>query len=108
MLPSLPVSLRATIIFLIASRLSLLQNFPGDKSSPALQLCVVLRVHIAIASRPRWLALFLLEHDKGELQPHQLFCGVGLAHLPTLVLLMAGAQWRLRSWTEGPVVPLGV
>jgi hypothetical protein len=49
-----------------------------------------------------------LEHDEGELRPHHLVNRVGLDHLPNLSLLMARAQWTLRGWTEGPVVPLGI
>jgi hypothetical protein len=29
-----------------------------------------------------------------------------MTHLPTLVLPMAGVQWILHEWTEGPYVPL--
>jgi hypothetical protein len=46
--------------------------------------------------------------DEGELRLHLLVGGVGLAHLPTLVLPMEGVQWTLCNSTEGHVVPLGV
>jgi hypothetical protein len=47
-------------------------------------------------------------HDEGKFRSHQLVVGVGLAHLPTLVLLMVGEKWTLRDWTEGPSIPLRV
>jgi hypothetical protein len=52
--------------------------------------------------------MFLLVRDEGELRSHKLVVGVGLAHLPTLVLLMEGVQWTLCDWTKGHVVPLRV
>jgi hypothetical protein len=71
--------------------LSPLQTLSAEKPSPILQLDVVLRVLLALASRPGCLVLFLPVHDEGELRSHQRVDGVGLAHLPTLVLPMAGA-----------------
>jgi hypothetical protein len=88
--------------------LSLLQTLSGEKPSFALQICVVLQVLLALDSRPGWLVLFLLVHDEDELRSHQLVDVVGLAHLPSLVLPMAGVQWTLHDWTKGPAVPLGV
>jgi hypothetical protein len=88
--------------------LSPLQTLSGEKPSPALHLNIVLLLVLALASRPRWLVLFLLMCDEGELQSHQLIFGVGLAHLLTLVILMAGAQWTLCNLIEGLVVPLRV
>jgi hypothetical protein len=70
--------------------LSLLQTWPREKPSLVLQLYDVLRFHLVLASMPRWLVLFLPMHDKGKLRPHLLIGKFGLAHLPTLVLLMAG------------------
>jgi hypothetical protein len=86
----------------------LLKTFPGDKPSPILQVEIVLQVLLVLDSRHGWLVLFLLVLVEGELQLHMLVDRVGLAHLPTLVLLMAGAQWILRDCTEGPPVPLKV
>jgi hypothetical protein len=77
--------------------LSPLQTLSGEKPSPAPQLDVVLRLLLVLSSRPRWLVIFLPRHDEGELRSHQLVDGVGLAHLPTLVLLTVGAQWILRD-----------
>jgi hypothetical protein len=77
--------------------LSLIQMFPGEKPSPVLQICVFLRLHLVLASRPGWRFLFFLVHDEGELRLHQLVNGVGLAHLPTMVLIMVGAQWTLNG-----------
>jgi hypothetical protein len=77
--------------------LSPLQTLSGVKPSPTLQLDIVLLLLLALASRLGWLVLFLLVRDEGELRSHQLVVGVGLAHLPTLVLPMAGAQWTLRD-----------
>jgi hypothetical protein len=88
--------------------LSPIQTSSGEQPSSSLQVSVILRVLLALASRPGWLVLFLLVLDEGELRLHLLVGGVGLAHLPTLVLPMVGAQWTLRDWTEGPVVPLRV
>jgi hypothetical protein len=87
---------------------SLLQTLRGEKPSSVLQVNVVLRVLLAISSRPRWLVLFLLLLVEVKLRLHLLVNRVGLAHLPTLVLLMVGAQWILHDWTEGPIVPIGV
>jgi hypothetical protein len=42
-----------------------------------------------------WPGLSDLVLDEGELWLHQQVCGVGKAHLPTLVLLMEGVQWIL-------------
>jgi hypothetical protein len=108
MLLSLRVALRATVLFLVEFVLSPLQTWFGEQPSPALKVNVVLRVLLALASGPGWLVLFLPMHDEGELWSHQLVDGVGMAHLPTLILLMAGAQWTLHDWTEGPAIPLGV
>jgi hypothetical protein len=47
-------------------------------------------------------------HDEGELQLHRLVDGIGMAHLPTLALLMAVAQWKFHDYTEGHVVPLKI
>jgi hypothetical protein len=88
--------------------LSPLQTLSGEKPSHAPQLGVVILLLLALASRLGWLVLFLPVHDEGELQSHQLVCGVGLACLLTLVLPMAGVEWTLCDWTEGPIVPLGV
>jgi hypothetical protein len=88
--------------------LSPLQTLSGGKPSPALQLDVVILLLLALALRPGWLVLFILLRDEGELWSHPLVGGVGLAHLPTLVLPMVGAQWTLCDWTKGLVVPLGV
>jgi hypothetical protein len=85
-----------------------LQTLSGEKPSLSLQLGVVIQVLLTLASRPGWLVLFLLVCDEGELWSHQLVGGVGLAHLPTLVLPMEGAQWTPHDWTEGHVVPLRV
>jgi hypothetical protein len=108
MLFSLQISLQATVLFLAISMFSPLPILPGEKPSLALQLGVVLRVLLALASRSGWLVMFLLLLDKGELRLHLLVSGVGLTHLLTLVLPMAGVQWTLRNWTEGPTVPLRV
>jgi hypothetical protein len=86
--------------------LSHLQDLSGEQPSPTQQLDVVLRLLLALDSRQGWLVLFLPMHDEGELRSHQLVSGVGLAHLPNLVLSTAGTQWILRDWTEEPVVPL--
>jgi hypothetical protein len=85
-----------------------LQILSGEKPSPGPQLDVVLQVILALASRLGWLVLFLLVLVEGGLRLHLLVSGVGLAHLPTLVLPMVGAQWILRDWTEGPIAPFGV
>ena len=86
--------------------LSPLQTLSGVQPSPSLQLGVVILLLLSLISRPRWLVLFLLVRDEGELRSSQLVVGVGLAHIPTLVLSMTGAQWRLHGWNEGDVVPL--
>jgi hypothetical protein len=59
------------VIFLAESMLYPLQTLYEEKPSPALQLDIVLRVLIALASRPGWLVLFLPMHDKGEIRLHQ-------------------------------------
>jgi hypothetical protein len=97
MLLSLRVSLRAKILFLVASVLSLIQNFSREKPSSILKLYIVLRLCLALASTPGWLVLFLLECNEGELRLHQLVGGFGLLRVPTLVLLMTGAEWKLRG-----------
>jgi hypothetical protein len=74
-----------------------LSIFLGEQPSPALQLGVVLRVLLSLYSRPGWIVLFHLVLNKGEPRLHILADRVGLAHLPTLVLPMAGAQWTLRD-----------
>jgi hypothetical protein len=61
---------------------------------------------LGLASGPLWPGISHLLLDEGELQSHQLVYGVGRAHLPTLLLLMAGVQWILRDWIEGLVVLL--
>ena len=94
---SLRVSLRASVHFLVAFVLSLLQTWPREKPSLVMQLYDVLRFHLVLASMPRWIVLFHLMLVKGELRLYQLFCGVGLAHLPTLVLPMVGVQWILHG-----------
>jgi hypothetical protein len=83
------------------------QTLSEEQPSPALQLGVFLQLLLALTSRPGWLVFFLPVHDEGDLQSHQLVSEVGLAHLQSLVLLMAGVQWTLCDWTEEPVVPLG-
>jgi hypothetical protein len=100
------VSLRAIVPFLATFALSPHQTLFGEKSSLALQLDVVLQVLLVLSSKPRWIVRFPPVLIEGELQLHLLGGGVGLAHLPIIVLSMAGAQWRLHSWTEEPVVPL--
>jgi hypothetical protein len=97
--------LRATVPFLVVSVLFLHQTSLGEKDFPVLQHFVSLRVLLVLVSKPGWLILFLPVLVEGELRLYQLSGGVGLAHLPTLVLPV---QWRLRGWTEGPVVPLRV
>jgi hypothetical protein len=87
---------------------SLLQTLPREKPSLDLQICIILRLLLALASRPGWLVLFLLVCDERELRPHQLVGGVRLDHLPNLVLLMERVQWTLHDWIEGPVVPLRI
>jgi hypothetical protein len=77
--------------------LSPLQTLSRGKPSPTLQLSVVLLLLLSLSSRPGWLVLFLLMHNEGELRSHQLVVRVGLAHFPTLVLPMEGAQWTLRD-----------
>ena len=100
--------MRAIVIFLVVVALSLGQTLYGDQYSPTLQLCIVLQVCLALSSRHGWLVLFLLILIEAELLLYQLVSGFGLAHLPTLVLPMAGVQWTLRHWNEGFVVPLRV
>jgi hypothetical protein len=73
-----------------------------------MQLDATLEVLFALASRPGWLVLFLLVLIEGEIPLYHLVSGVGMAHLPTLVLSMAGVKWKLRGWTEGLAVPLKV
>jgi hypothetical protein len=68
----------------------LLKTLPGEKPSPILQVKIVLRVLLVLDSRHGCLFLFLLVLIEGELQLHLLVGRVGLAHLPTLVLPMAG------------------
>jgi hypothetical protein len=82
------------------------QNLLGEKYFPVLQLDAALQVLISLASKPGWLVLFPLVLVEGELRLSYLVGGVGLSHFPTLVLPMAGTQWRLHDWTEGLVVPL--
>jgi hypothetical protein len=84
------------------------QTLLGEKYFPILQCCIVLQVPLTLASRPGWLVLFLLVLVEGDIQLYQLVGGVRLAHLPTLVLPMAGTQWRLRDWTKGHAIPLRV
>ena len=71
-----------------------------------MHISTVLQVLFALASRLGWLVLILLVLVKGEIRLYHLVGGVGLAHLPTQVLLMGGAQWKLCDWTEGIDVPL--
>jgi hypothetical protein len=71
--------------------LSPLRAWCGGHPSPTSQLDVSLPLPVALASGPPWLVLSLLTLDEGEIRSHHLFCGVGQAHLPTLVLLMVGA-----------------
>jgi hypothetical protein len=80
----------------------------GEQSFPILQCCNVLQVCLALASRPSWLVLFILLIVEGKLRLYEKVGGVGLAHLPTLVLPMVGVQLILPNWTEGPIVPLRV
>jgi hypothetical protein len=87
--------------------LSPLQPLSGVKPFPSLQLYVVILLLLVLSSRPGWLVLFLRVCDECELRSHQLVIRVGLAHLPTLVLSMARAQWTLHEWTEGPAILLG-
>ena len=86
--------------------LSPLQTLSREQPSPSLQVGIVLQVLLALASGPGWLVKFLLVRDEGELRSHQLVDGVGLAHLLTLVLPIARAQWTPHDWTKGPIVPL--
>jgi hypothetical protein len=65
------------------------QTLHGEKYFLILQLGVVLQVLLVLVSKPGWLVLFPLVLVEGELRLYQLVSGVGLAHLPTLVLLMA-------------------
>jgi len=58
---------------------------------PTVQLDVALSLPLVLSSGPLWPILFLPVHDEGELRSHQLVCGVGQAHIPTMVLLMVGA-----------------
>jgi len=89
--------LRETIPFLTAFALSPHQTLSGKKYSSTLQLDAILQVLLILYSKPGWLVLLLLMLIEGELQLHMLVGGVGLAHLPTLVLLMEGAYWRLHN-----------
>jgi hypothetical protein len=73
------------------------QNLLGDKSFPVLQLNATLQVLLVLALNPGWLVLFPFVLVKGELRLSQLVDGFGLAHLPTLVLPMIEAQWRMRD-----------
>jgi hypothetical protein len=84
------------------------QTLSGEKCSHALQLNIVLQVLLVLASKLGCIVLFLLLLVEGKLQLHLLIDKVGLAHPPTLVLSMAGAQWRMHDWTEEHVVPLRV
>jgi hypothetical protein len=86
--------------------LSPLQNWCGGHPSPTAKLNIALPLPVVLVSGPPWHVLSLLGLDEGELRSHQLFYEVGKAHLPNLVLLMAGAQKILRDWIEGPTVPL--
>jgi hypothetical protein len=76
-----------------------------EKDFLVLQHCISLQVLLVLVSNPGWLDLFLPMLIEGELRLYQLGGGVGLAHLPILVLLV---QWRLCSWIVGLVVPLEV
>jgi hypothetical protein len=67
---------------------------------------VALPFLLGLVSGPLWPSLSHIFLDKGELRSHQLVYGVGKAHIPTLVLLMVGAQWILHGWIEGPIIPL--
>jgi hypothetical protein len=73
------------------------RNSLGGKSFPILQLDVVLKELLVLASKPGWLVLFPLVLIEGELRLYHLIGGVGLARLPALVFPMAEAQWRLRG-----------
>jgi hypothetical protein len=88
--------------------LSHFQTSFGEKPSSDLQVGFVIRLLLALASRIGWLVHFSFVRDKGKLRSHKLVRRVGLTHLPTLFLLMEGAQWALRDWTEGLAVPLRV
>ena len=57
------------------------RTFLGERYFHVLHLDTDLKVHLALASRPGWLVLFLLVLVEGELQLYQLVSGVGLAHL---------------------------
>jgi hypothetical protein len=98
--------LRETALSLVGSMLSPLRAWCGGHPSPAAQLGIDISFPLVLSSGPPWPILSLLALNEGELRSHQLFCRVGQAHLPTLVLLMVGAQWILHDWNEGPVVPL--
>jgi hypothetical protein len=81
------------------------QTLLEEKYFPVLQLGTTLQVLLALVSKPGWLVLFPLVLIEGELRLSQLVGGVGLAHLPTLVLPMAEAQWRLRDGLKGLLYP---
>jgi hypothetical protein len=87
--------------------LSPLQTWFEGHPSPFVQPDVSLPFPLGLVSGPLWPGLSQLVLDEGELRSHHLVCmELGKAHLPTLVLLMAGAQWILCGWIEGPIVPL--
>jgi hypothetical protein len=81
------------------------QTSLGEQAFTVLQHCIALLVPLVLVSKPRWLAMFLPVLIEGELRLYRLSGGVELAHLPILAL---PAQWRLRGWTVGLVVPLRV
>jgi hypothetical protein len=84
--------LQAISLSLVGSALSPLQTFFAEQPSPIAQLGVSLRLLISPASGPLCLVLFLLVCNEGEIQSHQQVYTVGHDHLPTLVLLKAGAH----------------
>jgi hypothetical protein len=55
---------------------------------------------------PLWPGLSHLVLDEGGLQSHQRVSRVEQAHLPILVLLRVGAQWKLRGSNKGLSVHL--
>jgi hypothetical protein len=94
------------LFFPAGSMLFLLRTLLEGCPSPVVQSCIALRLPHVLSLRSLWPVSFLPTCNEGKLQSHQLFCGVGQAHLPTLVLLMVGAQWTLCCRIEGPARPL--
>jgi hypothetical protein len=60
---------------------------------------------LRLVSGPMWPGLPHLILNEGEIQSHQLVCGVGQAHLPTLVLLMEGHSGYCAAGLKGLFYP---